>query len=321
MSKKIPVGILGATGLVGKQYVQLLNNHPWFKLVFQSTRNTIEDVDRARTCRLLFSALPSSVAQNIEPKYAKKGFVLFSSSSFHRLDKDVPLIIPEINPTHLRMVEVQRKHRGWNQGCIISKPNCTLQSYLLPLYPLHQHFVLQHLSVTNLQSISGAGSGYKLNNNVIPYIAGEEEKSEQEPLKILSKWNGKALVSPSISISTHCVRVPVEYGHLSCVSALFQKTPTLDEVIDIWKHFRGPCLPTIPEHPLIYFQKVDRPQPQHDVLCGKGMSISIGRLRRCPCFHIRFIALSHNLIRGAAGGGVSIAELYTKTYLSNEVLL
>jgi len=193
MSRKIPVGILGASGLVGKQYALLLQNHPRFELVFQSSRKTIEDFEKAKECQLIFSALPSSIAQSIEPEYAKRGIPVFSTASCHRLEEDVPLIIPEINPDHLEMIGVQQKNRGWDRGFIVSKPNCTLQSYLLPLYPLHKRFKLERLSVTNLQAISGAGAGYELNNNVIPFIPDEEEKSETEPLKILGEWDGKNL--------------------------------------------------------------------------------------------------------------------------------
>ena len=310
MSEKIPVGILGASGLVGKQYALLLQNHPRFELVFQSSRKTIENFEKARKCQLIFSALPSSIAQSIEPEYARRGFPVFSTASCHRLEKNVPLIIPEINPDHLEMIGVQQKNRGWDRGFIVSKPNCTLQSYLLPLYPLHKRFKLERLSVTNLQAISGAGAGYELNNNVIPFIPDEEEKSETEPLKILGKWDGENLHSPSIAISMHCTRVPVEHGHLACVSASFKEKPSLDEVLTLWKTFNGLKLPTAPKQPLIYFEENDRPQPQLDHLCGGGMSIAIGRLRKCPLFDIRFVALSHNLIRGAAGGGLLTAELY-----------
>ena len=315
MSKKIPVGILGATGLVGKQYVKLLQSHPQFDLIFQATRKSIEDFDAAKKCRLLFSALPSPIAQKIEPEYAKKGIPIFSSASCHRLHNDIPLIIPEVNPDHLNMVTMQQKNRMWKEGCIIAKPNCTLQSYILPLCPLHKRFTLERLLVTNLQAISGAGKGYELENNIIPYILGEEEKSESEPLKILGKWDGHNLHLPAISISTHCTRVPVKHGHLACVSASFKEKPSLDEVKHIWKHFKGLKLPTAPQYPLIYFKKDDRPQPKLDYLCGQGMSVALGRLRECSLFDIRFIALSHNLIRGAAGGGILTAELYCKQYM------
>jgi len=313
MFKKIPVGILGASGLVGKQYMQLLQNHPQFDLVFHATRMTLRNFDRAKGCRLLFSALPSFVAQSIEPEYAKRGFPIFSSASCHRLHMDIPLIIPEVNPNHLQMVKVQQKNRGWEKGCIIAKPNCTLQSYLLPLYPLHKRFTLKRLFITNLQSISGAGSGYKLKDNIVPYIPYEEEKSETEPLKILGKWDGKKIHPSSINISTHCTRVPVEHGHLACISASFEEKPSLDEVRYIWKTFKGLLLPTAPKNPLVYFEDYDRPQPKLDSLCGQGMSIALGRLRECPIFDIRFIALSHNLIRGGAGGGILTAELYINT--------
>lgn len=318
MPRKIPVGVLGASGYVGQQYLRLLENHPTFEVVFQAARkppyDTVYDRKKAQQCALVFSALPSSIAQIVEPLYAEMGLPVFSSASYHRLESDIPLIIPEINGGHLAMLDMQKKNRGWDRGFIVAKPNCTLQSYLLPLYPLHQHFRLTSLSVTNLQAVSGAGAGYKLDQNIIPYIPEEEEKSEVEPLKILADWNGKELLMPSMTISTHCIRVPVEHGHLACISASFEEKPTLEEVLEVWKAFKGLDLPSAPPSPLVYFEEKDRPQPKLDALIGRGMAVALGRLRSCPIFDLRFIALSHNLIRGAAGGGLLTAELYYKEY-------
>ncbi|NGX50496.1 MAG: Aspartate-semialdehyde dehydrogenase [Chlamydiae bacterium] len=310
MYKKIPVGLLGATGLVGQHYLKLLKNHPRFELVFQPARERIDAFAQAKKCRLLFSALPTDVAKDIEVEYARRGFPIFTSAACHRLDDDVPLIIPEINAHHLDMIALQQKNRGWESGFIVAKPNCTLQSYLLPLYPLHRRFKLERLSVTNLQAISGAGAHYKLNKNIIPYIPNEEEKSESEPLKILGEWDGRTLHPPSLTISSHCIRVPVQHGHLACISASFKERPSLEEIVQIWREFKGLDLPSAPKQPLHYFEESDRPQPLLDHLCGEGMSVAIGRLRECPLFDIRFTALSHNLIRGAAGGGLLTAELY-----------
>lgn len=310
MSDKMHVGVLGSTGRVGEQYCTLLKDHPQFELVFEPSRHEILNFKEAEKCDLIFSALPSKVAKEVEPEYAKKGFPVFSCASCHRFEEDIPLIIPEINSHHLELISLQQQKRGW-EGCLISKPNCTLQSYLLPLYPLHKRFKLKHLTVTNLQAISGAGTGYELSDNIIPYIAGEEEKSEREPQKILGE---------SISISSHCLRVPVQQGHLSCVSAAFWEKPTLDEVRAVWDSFEGLNLPSAPSKPLVYFEESDRPQPHLDSFCGNGMSVAIGRLRECPLFDIRFVALSNNLIRGAAGGGILTAELYVKHYETSKNL-
>lgn len=294
---KLGVGLLGTRGLVGKTYKKLLKDHPFFELIFAPKREELRNIEKAKGCVLIFSALPNEAAEIYDPLYANAGFTVFSSASYRRLQENVPLIIPEINGTKLK---------GW-KGMIIAKPNCTLQSMLLPLYPLHQKFGLKQVSVTNLQSISGAGSNFTLRDNVIPFIEGEEEKSEKESLKILE--------NPLIEISVHCTRVPVLHGHLACVSASFKETPTLEQVRDCWDSFKGLNLPSSPEKVFIYFDEVDRPQPELDVNVGNGMAIALGRLRTCSLFDIRFTSLSHNLIRGAAGGGLLAAELYAKENL------
>ncbi|MDN3509112.1 MAG: aspartate-semialdehyde dehydrogenase [Candidatus Neptunochlamydia sp.] len=294
---KLNVGLLGKRGLVGQTYEKLLRSHPYFELVFAPLREELGNIEKGKVCDLIFSALTSEAAKKYDPLYADLEVPVLSSASFHRLQEDVPLIIPEINGAKLK---------GW-KGSIIAKPNCTLQSMLLPLYPLHQRFGLKEVSVTNLQSISGAGSHFTLSDNVIPFIEGEEEKSESESLKILD--------NPLIRISTHCIRVPVLNGHLACISASFEKKPTLEEVRDCWDRFKGLQLPSSPEKIFVYFEQEDRPQPELDVNIGKGMAIALGRLRACSLFDIRFISLSHNLIRGAAGGGLLIAELYAKENL------
>ena len=292
--KKLKVGLLGRGGLVGQIYQQLLKNHPLFELTFAPQKEEMGQIEKGRDCALIFSALPNEVAQVYDPLYAQERIPVFSSASCHRLEKEVPLIIPEINGSILK---------GW-KGTLIAKPNCTLQSFLLPLYPLHKRFGLQNVSVTHLQSVSGAGRGFSLKGNIIPYIAGEEEKTEKETLKILGH--------PPVGISVHCNRVPVLEGHLSCISASFNKKPTLEDVLNCWEAFQGVSLPSSPEKVLIYLKQNDRPQPQLDAYLGKGMSVALGRLRPCSLFDIRFVALSHNLIRGAAGGGLLTAELYVR---------
>ncbi len=294
---KLAVGLLGSSGLVGRTYRSLLKNHPFFDLTFAPDRKELSHTEKAKGCALIFSALPNDIAKIYDPLYAKGGFPVFSSASCHRMEKDIPLIIPEINGVELK---------GW-KGKLIAKPNCTLQSMILPLYPLHQKFHLKGISVTNLQSMSGAGANFELKENIIPFIEGEEEKTENETLKILKM--------PEIAMSVHCTRVPVLHGHMACISASFEKKPTLQEVKDTWEQFKGLDLPTAPEKPFIYFEEKDRPQVELDVNLGKGMSIALGRLRSCPLFDIRFTALSHNLIRGAAGGGLLTAELYARENL------
>ena len=321
--KKIPVGILGASGLVGQNYLKLLKNHPFFEVTFQPSSKTSlnEALKEAKgKCRLIFSALPDAVAKECEFLYAKEGFAVFSTASCHRLEPDIPLIIPEINPSHLDLIPLQQKKRGFTKGFVVAKPNCTLQSYLLPLYPLHRAFTVKKLMVTTLQAISGAGKTFNLEKNAIPYIFGEEEKSENEPLKILGSVTGKGIhLEEGIAISTHCNRVPILSGHLACVSVSFERKPQEKEVLTLWKEFKEKeveGLPSAPSLPLIYLEGADRPQPLLDCNRENGMVVTIGRLRKCPVLDFRFAALSHNLIRGAAGGSILSAELaYKKGFL------
>ncbi len=343
---KIPVGVLGATGVVGQNYIIRLAEHPWFEIAFlaSSSRSSgrpyaeavgerwrhsgaipdaiagmhvhaIEDLATAqKQCRLVFSAVGSAIAGMWESQYAKAGLAVVSNASAHRGDPDVPVIIPEVNAEHLRVIASQRKQRGWDRGLLVAKPNCSLQSYLLPLAPLHAAYGLKSLFVTTLQALSGAGhpgvAALDIGDNVIPFINGEEEKSEREPLKILGVA-GESGITPTedIAIAVHCNRVPVSDGHLACVSATFQRKPeSLDDVRSLWDSFPGLELPSAPKRPIAYLDQVDRPQPRLDRDTGNGMTVSVGRLRSCPLGHLRFTALSHNAIRGAAGGGVLIAE-------------
>lgn len=292
---KLKVGLLGRGGLIGEKYAELLKDHPFFELTFVPTRQALAQVEHAEGCALIFSALPSDVAAIIDPLYVEKGFPVFSAASCHRMQEGVPLIIPEINGEKLKQ---------YRKG-VIAKPNCTLQSMLLPLFPLHQRFRLKKLAITNLQAMSGAGKHFSMGANVIPYIEGEEEKSEQESMKILE--------DPSLLLSVHCTRVPVLYGHMACVSASFEKKPTLEEVKACWEAFPRLDLPSSPKKLFIYREEQDRPQPEKDI--QEGMAITLGRLRLCSFFDIRFTALSHNLIRGGAGGGLLTAEYFAKEHL------
>lgn len=357
---KIPVGILGATGVVGQQYVQLLSKHPWFEITFlaasqHSAHRTyaeavqgrwrqsqplpeyvgnqivlpLDSVDKARkTCKLVFSAVGSDIAAQFEHRYAEAGLAVVSNASHHRRDPDIPVVIPEINASHLEIIPKQQQRRGWSLGFIVAKPNCSLQSYLLPLWPLLQSYGIQKLIVSTLQAVSGAGypgiSALQIADNVIPYIAGEEEKSEWEPLKIFGHVANDMIVNAeSIAISSHCNRVPVTDGHMSCVSvALNSKPAHLDEIVALWSAFEGQPqtlgLPSAPSKPIVYAEASDRPQTRLDRNAGNGMAITVGRLRPCPVLDIRFVGLSHNAIRGAAGGGVLIAELLVKQHYLNE---
>ena len=330
--KKIPVGILGATGLVGKSYLKLLKNHPQFEVVFLASSermvgekppfenlvlDSCENIEKAaKSCRYIFSALPPHAAILFEEKYAKAGLRVISSSSIHRLSSDIPMIIPEVNSDHLEVLRAQQKNRGFHKGFIVTKPNCTLQSYLLPLFPLHLAFGLKKLLITSMQALSGGGASVvssEAAGNITPYIEGEEEKSEIEPLKILGAIeSGNIKPATNIQISAHCNRVPVIDGHLTTVSASFHGKFSLSEIVSLWESFKGPpqmqSLVSAPEKPIIYHPLQDRPQPILDRQSGEGMSVTVGRLRKCPVLDIKFVSLSHNIIRGAAGGGVLIAE-------------
>ena len=323
--KKIPVGILGATGVVGQTYVRLLQEHPLFEIAYLSAspkwqgktyREALSGdsshpfsekilnlkLRALEPAPVIFSAIKGSLAPPLEFALAKEGCAIFSHSAPLRTEDDIPVIIPEINADHLSLIDFQRKKRGW-KGFIAVKPNCTVQSFLLPLYPLHQAYTLKKVCVTTMQATSGGGRECQLEQNILPYIQGEEEKSETEPLKILGCSNEQ------IAFSVHSNRVPVFEGHLACVSATFERPTEIKEVRKIWEEFSPITLSRAPKSPLRYFNEEDRPQPLLDKNVGEGMSVALGRLRKCSIFDLRFVALSHNLIRGAAGGSLLVAEL------------
>lgn len=353
--KKIPVGVLGATGMVGQSYVQLLSAHPLFEVVFiagsqQSAFKSygaalrakgmslegmpqaildlpvrsMDDIAHAKSlARCVFSAVDTQTATIYERLYAESGLAVVSNTAAHRMDEDVPLLIPEVNPEHIKLIDFQKKYR--NGGFIVAKPNCSLQSYLIPLFPIHQVYGITKLVITTMQAISGAGypgiSSLDIMDNVIPYISGEEEKSEQEPLKILgSIVEGRVLHAQDIAISAHCNRVPVRHGHTVCVCFGCKKKPRLEEIQDLWNGFTAEPqelrLHSAPARPIFYTLEKDRPQPLLDRDRDRGMSVTVGRLRPCPIFDGRFVALSHNTLRGAALGGILNAELlHAKGYL------
>lgn len=328
--------------MVGMYYVHLLANHPYFEVAFvaassRSAGRRYHEVVKERwpfptpppdlmiskieqvQAKLIFSAVGKEIAKEVEPLYAQAGASVISNSSAFRSAPDIPVIIPEVNPDHLEVIFSQQRLRGW-RGCIISKPNCSLQSYLIPLTALHREFGVKRLFVSTMQAMSGAGyaglSSVEMVDNVIPFIAGEEEKSEQEPLKVWGQVGKEGVISADRPlISAQCHRVPVLDGHLASVSVQFEDKPTLEEIKAAWKVF-SPLekmgLPFAPNPLIQYSDLPNRPQPRLDRNFGRGMGITIGRLRPCTLFDVRFTALSHNTIRGAAGGGILTAELLLK---------
>lgn len=350
--KKIPVGILGATGMVGQRFVELLSDHPWFEIVVVAasprsagksyydavkgrwvSRNPIpknvaklklkaveEDLETIRKeVRLVFSALDldKGPIQKIEENYAAAGVFVVSNNSAHRWTPDVPMVVPEINPQHLKVIDSQRKKRGWTSGGILVKSNCSIQSYV-PILEAWKRFEPMKVTVTTLQAISGAGKTFaswpEMVENVIPYIGGEEEKSEQEPMKIWGTiQNGKIKNATLPKISATCIRVAVADGHMASVSVKFRKKPTTQQLLAAIKNYKNPVadlkLPSAPKQFIHYFEEDNRPQTKLDRGLGNGMSISIGRLREDTILDYKFVALSHNTLRGAAGGAVLAAEL------------
>jgi aspartate-semialdehyde dehydrogenase len=352
--KKTRVGIIGATGMVGQNYLRLLSGHPWFHVTHVSASprsagktyaeavagrwvmdepipDAVRDLvvgDAADVgaavdkCDFVFSAIAMDkrAVRELEDRYAAAGLPVVSNNSAHRHTDDVPMLMPEINPHHTDIIPVQRQNRGWDTGFIAIKPNCSLQSYLPPVYALTRvGYPVENIIVTTLQAVSGAGypgvPSLDVVDNVVPFIGGEEEKTEQEPLKILGTIeDGEFVYDDSLTISAHCNRVPVTDGHTACVSLKFRAhTPSLEEIIDIWAAFEAEPqelgLPSAPTPPIVYREEQDRPQPRKDRDTGGGMAIVIGRLRECPVMDVRFVALSHNTVRGAAGGAILSAEL------------
>lgn len=359
--EKISVGVIGATGMVGQNFIRLLHNHPWFQVTYvaasprsagktyteavagrwvmdgeipDDVKNLIvgnaSNVEGAKAhCALVFSAidLDKQAVRDLEDLYASNDIPVVSNNSAHRWTPDVPMMIPEVNPGHVEIIPLQRKNRGWNKGFIAVKPNCSLQSYMTPVYALMAAgYPVDSMIITTLQAVSGAGypgpGSIDMIDNIVPLIKGEEEKSEREPLKILGRIeDGKIVDDDSLKISAHCNRVPVSDGHTACVSLKFKaQKPTIAEILNIWNAFQAEPqelnLPFAPERPIIYREEPDRPQPRKDRNADKAMAVTVGRLRECPVFDYRFVALSHNTIRGAAGGGILSAELIkAKGYL------
>ncbi len=353
MEKKLRVGILGATGMVGQRFISLLENHPWFEVVAvaaspRSAGKTYEDAvgdrwkmdtpmpERVRNMVVLnvndvehvasqvdfvFSAVDMTKEEikKIEEDYAKTETPVVSNNSAHRWTEDVPMVVPEINPEHLALIETQKKRLGTKKGFIVVKPNCSIQSYTPALVALKE-FGPKVVVATTYQAISGAGKTFKewpeMVGNIIPYIGGEEEKSEQEPLRIMGKVvDGRIEKAQLPVITTQCIRVPVLNGHTAAVFVSFEKKPTKEQIIEKWRSFSGLPqelnLPSAPKHFIQYLEEDNRPQVALDVNYENGFGVSFGRLREDTVFDYKFVGLSHNTIRGAAGGAVLIAELLT----------
>jgi len=343
MSNRLPVGVLGATGAVGQKFVALLESHPWFELTelaasdrsagksyrdatvwrqYQPIPERLKDrrikpCEPALDCRVVFSGLDSSVAGEIEESFARAGYIVVSNSRNHRMDDDVPLLVPEVNPEHLALIKVQRERRSW-PGAIVTNPNCSTIGLVMALAPIHRAFGVKRVIVATMQALSGAGypghSAIDMLGNVIPFIGGgEEEKMETEPLKIMGSLDGNGIRFADCLISAHTNRVFVEDGHMECVSVELERKAKPDEVARVLAQFSSLPqelkLPSAPERPVIVTDERDRPQPRFDRDAGNGMSAVVGRIRECPVFDIRFVVLSHNTIRGAAGAAILNAEL------------
>jgi aspartate-semialdehyde dehydrogenase len=341
--KKWRAGVLGATGVVGQRLVQLLGDHPWFELteVAASERSSgktyaeavcwhleapipavardlvVKGLELNLDCDFVFSALDSSVAGPAEEDFARAGYPVVSNSRNHRMDPDVPLLIPEVNAAHLDAIPLQQKNRGYSTGFIVTNPNCSTAGLVLVLKPLADAFGLEKIFVVTLQAISGAGypgvASLDIQGNVVPFISGEEEKMEAEPQKLLGKWDGSRFVDAGLGLSAHCNRVPVVDGHLECVSVGLKKIASLDEVREALRNYEVSAelasLPTALRHPVVVLDDETRPQPRRDVNTGNGMAAVVGRVRECPLFDVKLTLLSHNLVRGAAGAALLNAEL------------
>ncbi len=347
---RLPVAVLGATGAVGQRFIQLLEDHPFFEVaaITGSERSagksyreacrwvldtpmpaavadlTVLDADADVPARLVFSALPSNVAGPIEQRLAAAGHIVCSNASNHRMEPDVPLIIPEVNPDHLELIHVQRQRRGWS-GAIVTNPNCTSTPATMVLRPLLDAFGVRRMMLVSMQALSGAGypgvPSYDVIDNVIPYIGGEEPKLEVEPQKMLGQLRDGMVIPAAFQTSAHCNRVPVLEGHLVCLSIELEQKADLDTIAATLSKFRGLPqelrLPTAPEQPIVVRTEPDRPQPRRDRDAGRGMATVVGRIRPCSLFDVKLIALSHNTIRGAAGASILNAELmYTQGWLA-----
>jgi aspartate-semialdehyde dehydrogenase len=341
MPNKYPIGILGATGMVGQRYIQLLENHPWFRITWlaASDRSSgkpygeaakwrldtplperiagmiVSPADPADAPKIIFSSIDAAIARELEPKFAGAGCAVLSNSSAFRMAPNVPLVIPEVNAEHLHLIEEQasRKESG---GYMVTNPNCSTIGLVMALKPLQERFGIEKIFVTTMQAVSGAGypgvASMDILDNVVPYIGSEEEKLEAETLKLLGKLEGHGVTPLAAGITAHCNRVPVIDGHTECVSIELTRKATAAEVQAAWddyKPLQGMDLPFAPKQPVQFTALPDRPQPRLDRNREKGMAVTVGRLRPCNLLDWKFVLLSHNTVRGAAGATILNAEL------------
>ena len=349
MNSKIPIGILGATGVVGQRFIQMLERHPWFEVAWLAASDRSEGklyADAARwrlktqipaavakmkvspatpdgAPKVIFAALDSSIAAEMEPRFAEAGCYVVTNSSALRMKEDVPLVIPEVNSGHIKLIDVQ----GWRKksgGFVVTNPNCSAIGLVLALAPIQQRFGLDTVMAVTMQAVSGAGypgvASLDILGNVIPFIKNEEEKMEEETKKLLGQVNGSRVIPGAFAMSAQCNRVAVEDGHTESVSIRLKSKAKSEEIIAAWNGYRAEPqelrLPSAPEKPVVYLDANDRPQPRFDVDLGAGMTTAVGRLRPCSVLDWKFTVLSHNTIRGAAGAAVLNAELLkAKGYL------
>jgi aspartate-semialdehyde dehydrogenase len=351
MPQRIPVAVLAATGSVGQRFVQLLDQHPWFEVVSLTGSDrsigqtygaachwilpepmptwardlvVVPTTPEAIKADVAFSALPSDIAKEVEPTFARAGVGVCSNASAYRKDEDVPLLLPEVNPTHVSLIDIQQKNRSWT-GFITTNPNCTSTGMTVALKSLMDAFGVKRVFAVSLQAVSGAGypgvASMDILDNIIPFIDGEESKVEWEPRKMLGTYQNGAIHLANIAISAHTNRVAVSDAHVVCLSIELEKKASLQEVDHALANYQAPGdghdLPSTPKPVIAVSTKKDRPQPRLDRLTGKGMTTVVGRVRTDPLFDIKMIVLSHNTIRGAAGGSIYNAELLVKTKYIN----
>ena len=341
-SGKLPVGILGATGVVGQRFIQLLEHHPWFEVAWLAASDrsaglpyaeaakwrlktripervasmTVSPATPQGAPKTIFAALDAGIAREMEPAFAAAGCAVVSNSSAFRMQDDVPLVIPEVNPDHVRVLEQQKWYRE-SKGFIVTNPNCSAIGLVLALAPLQQKFGLDKVFVVTMQAVSGAGypgvASLDILGNVIPFIKNEEEKMEEESRKLLGSVNGHGFQFADFGMSAQCNRVAVEDGHTESASVALRKKATAEEILSAWTEYRSlpqeKNLPSAPKQPVHYDSAPDRPQPRFDLDRGAGMTTSVGRLRPCGLFDWKFTVLSHNTIRGAAGAALLNGEL------------
>jgi aspartate-semialdehyde dehydrogenase len=349
MSNKLPVGILGATGIVGQRFIQMLEHHPWFEVSWLAASDRSEGRPYAEAARwrlktaipgnvarmtvapakpegapkIIFAALDSAIAREVEPQFAAAGCAVVSNSSALRMQADVPLVIPEVNADHIQLIEKQ-SWRAKSGGYVVTNPNCSAIGLAIALAPLHRAFTLESVMAVTMQAVSGAGypgvAALDILGNVIPYIANEEEKMEEETQKLLGKLNGAHIDPAPFAMSAQCNRVAVEDGHTESIAVRLQRKAQPEEIVAAWNAFSAEPqqlrLPSAPAQPIVYMTAPDRPQPRFDCDLGAGMTTAVGRLRKCNVLDWKFTVLSHNTIRGAAGAALLNAELLkAKGYL------